>query len=1228
MSQKGHADDGHAVFCNTPQNSWLVRNADHRRGIVHRGRHHSHPTKISQTDEEIASCSRGMKYGSENFRVRVYSDTGKIDVDSLAGNFTRFSRAKRYENLYRGLVRSLLHPLGAPDTTSELRPGDLLDYLRKVFDVERADHELYIMEEMPNRPVRLQANVTVLEANGLRGVDFSEDTCNSYCLIMNQPARGKNSSASTSPRMLSPQVSPKFIHRNSPRGSASSTPTGSPVFSSNEMAGLSPQLVRKGANFSEPAIARTRTVKNSSHPKWNESFVLEIEDFHTDELHIHVCDEEGSLDTKPEKKPLKAFLSVLRHSSEQDTTISDGCFGKIVVPVRDILALGTDEWYDIMSIAPSKGKPRAVGKCHLRLSISYRLVSYHGDRCHYSSEDYLQAYRQFLKHTYATSRKNPSRHVGDQYGCMSLKDHRILKMFAEAHCISKLSQAIVNVICLLELQCEDELDDRGDFTLLYALEDLHITWAAMQIGQQNVIDRMPLTDIELSNYRRVAARYIQLKSSKVDELPPLFPPSMETLHVLKARLCVVVQLLSLDLWEASCDPKADISDRLTKKLQAGIEDWIQERVAEVHETKTKVRDKVTVEIENLIELVNVTASHCTILPVLRLFFNSLGINYYRLVSFTLEKMISAESMKITEKMNQYKKRYHNFSVNIMMASRQSLRLYFSVRTLHGVIRENVSRRDSFRLGLSHYQDWFEESMNYWLQTFRTECVQRMEKALEIDKDVVVVTSLVKYSHSSVDVLSCFAQVIGEWRKIDIRDPDSALMGVINVTDIICDGARLYAQKIQSILERNCYYDNNRNAEFDINDRLCITVNNIEHVRLYLSELSELLAWDTVIMMISTSHNDDAVGKQAHDTLQRLIDTANEEILSKCAGLLQQICDKMKVVIDRFTELFTKKSPEKTSSVDPLLGYIATNLQTLEDQLMPKMFPYMIEQLWSVVISTLCAQLKPGNHPEYYLQMKSHLRCLMSFFGRSGLDDRQLANPECEALRDMLDINAKHTDKLMLEYFENLASDVVTPTESYGHLAYKASYLEETRGNITTIVTVLRGSELPGLDTSGYSDPYVEVSLQPQSLFGFSRSQKTHIIKQNLNPVFNVTFQFPNIPREALKQSGSCILLSVFDHDHIGRDDFAGEVVIPLTFLKKVGMAERSMDRMPAIIMPLKRPKKPNNGPYKILSLREWDKVAKKFIVERNRFIHRQPVRTDKPPDGGGFFSSFFSTFTN
>ena len=44
-------------------------------------------------------------------------------------------------------------------------------------------------------------------------------------------------------------------------------------------------------------------------------------------------------------------------------------------------------------------------------------------------------------------------------------------------------------------------------------------------------------------------------------------------------------------------------------------------------------------------------------------------------------------------------------------------------------------REIFRLPLFHYQEWFEEAMVYWLQTFKTECISRMEKALEIDKDV-------------------------------------------------------------------------------------------------------------------------------------------------------------------------------------------------------------------------------------------------------------------------------------------------------------------------------------------------------------------------------------------------------------------------------------------------------------------------------------------------------------
>jgi len=44
-------------------------------------------------------------------------------------------------------------------------------------------------------------------------------------------------------------------------------------------------------------------------------------------------------------------------------------------------------------------------------------------------------------------------------------------------------------------------------------------------------------------------------------------------------------------------------------------------------------------------------------------------------------------------------------------------------------------RELFRISISNYQDWFKVAITFWLQTFREECMRRIEKALEIEKDV-------------------------------------------------------------------------------------------------------------------------------------------------------------------------------------------------------------------------------------------------------------------------------------------------------------------------------------------------------------------------------------------------------------------------------------------------------------------------------------------------------------
>ena len=38
---------------------------------------------------------------------------------------------------------------------------------------------------------------------------------------------------------------------------------------------------------------------------------------------------------------------------------------------------------------------------------------------------------------------------------------------------------------------------------------------------------------------------------------------------------------------------------------------------------------------------------------------------------------------------------------------------------------------------------------------------------------------------------------------------------------ICDGVRLYTEKIENVLERNCYYDLDDNNQFDVTDSVSI-----------------------------------------------------------------------------------------------------------------------------------------------------------------------------------------------------------------------------------------------------------------------------------------------------------------------------------------------------------------------------------------------------------------------
>ncbi|XP_017488612.1 PREDICTED: synaptotagmin-1-like [Rhagoletis zephyria] len=88
------------------------------------------------------------------------------------------------------------------------------------------------------------------------------------------------------------------------------------------------------------------------------------------------------------------------------------------------------------------------------------------------------------------------------------------------------------------------------------------------------------------------------------------------------------------------------------------------------------------------------------------------------------------------------------------------------------------------------------------------------------------------------------------------------------------------------------------------------------------------------------------------------------------------------------------------------------------------------------------------------------------------------------------------------------------------------------------VGVLQAEDLPGLDMSGTSDPYVKVYLLPDKKKKF----ETKVHRKTLNPVFNETFNF-KVPYAEI--TTKTLVFAVYDFDRFSKHDQIGEVKIPL-----------------------------------------------------------------------------------
>ncbi|XP_073146901.1 calcium-dependent lipid-binding protein-like [Henckelia pumila] len=184
------------------------------------------------------------------------------------------------------------------------------------------------------------------------------------------------------------------------------------------------------------------------------------------------------------------------------------------------------------------------------------------------------------------------------------------------------------------------------------------------------------------------------------------------------------------------------------------------------------------------------------------------------------------------------------------------------------------------------------------------------------------------------------------------------------------------------------------------------------------------------------------------------------------------------------------------------------------------------------------------------------------------------------LSDMIDdtVNSIITDMLQWPH------RIVVPL---GGMPVDTSELElKPVGKVT--VTVMKANELKNKELIGKSDPYAVVYVRP--LF----KVKTKVIENNLNPVWNQTFEL--IAEDKETQS---LIIEVLDED-IGQDKRLGIVKLPLVELEAETAKEIDLSLLPSLDM-LKIKDKKDRGTVTIqVSYHEFNKEEQLAALEEEK----------------------------
>lgn len=390
------------------------------------------------------------------------------------------------------------------------------------------------------------------------------------------------------------------------------------------------------------------------------------------------------------------------------------------------------------------------------------------------------------------------------------------------------------------------------------------------------------------------------------------------------------------------------------------------------------------------------------------------------------------------------------------------------------------------LEVQNYHEWFEPLMHRWIVVSKAKALERVVSAVQLDK-LAVGERIVRHSTSSIDVADVLYQIREFWKLLAWPDAKSSTVYDAQIIDAACTCAITYADIIFKQLTDSGYFEHE--GPFRTSDDMCVSVNNLEHVRRALSE-----------------YQFDKPDTHQEDQSDILLDSTVAEIESRAELVISKLESSMQVPLQKvvFHLAWSPESLPTNQAIVPLLEYLDVHLSALNSALLTKNFNRALTLVWTTVLNELASQMDADGEGEktnnFYDRLHEALSLLVEFFNAEGqgLSIEALHNDVYWNLDLRLQYHLKSTQTLIDQWYRQRLDEQLTATvpSPFGVLAVRVYFNHDS-----LCVEILHARDIIALDPNGFSDPFVIIELLPRRFFPHCTEQQTNIHKVPTHTLF-------------------------------------------------------------------------------------------------------------------------------